>query len=260
LIDARDGSTLHLIDKGIKGGGKFLVSSAALRHEAGAVTVPFSYPVFEQAVVKLLKEINAREVLGQPDAPDQVMVLAGKLGTVEDAIAALTKDLDEHGESPALFARLRQREAQRTQVAEQLAAARARAAHPLSETWGDLKAVLKALGDEEVRLRFRTCLRRLVEEVRVLVVQLGRQDRLAAVQVFFAGGKTRRHYVIRSRTHCGSGKHRRPVRWEARSLAGVVETGDLDLRRPDHAARLEKALAVVELVPYVADATPERPG
>jgi DNA invertase Pin-like site-specific DNA recombinase len=242
LIDARDGSTLHLIDKGTKGGGKFLVSSAALRHEPGAVAVPFSYPVFEAAVVKLLREIKAREVLGQPDAPDEVMVLAGKLRTVEDAIAALTKDLDEHGESPALFARLRQREGQRTQVAEQLAAARARAAHPLSETWGDLKAVLKALDDPEVRLRFRTCLRRLVEEVRVLVVRLGRQDRLAAVQLFFKDSPTRRAYGIRTHTHCGSGQHRRPVRSSLRSLAEVVGAGDIDLRRPADVAELEAIL------------------
>src|SRR5262249_29451523 len=153
---------------------------AALRHEKGARRLGFPLPTFEEAVVSLLREVNVREVLGQADGPDEGMVLSGKLRAVEDAIAGLSPDLDEHGESRTLFKRLREREAQRKELAAQLARARAKAAHPLSESWGEAKTLLDALKGDKARLRFRAVLRRLVDGIWCLFVQRGRQDRLAA--------------------------------------------------------------------------------
>jgi hypothetical protein len=67
-------------------------------------------------------------------------------------------------------------------------------------------------------------------------------DRLAAVQLDFSGGK-RRSYALLYRPATRT----RPAEWWARSLADVTQLGDLDLRNPEHAARLEVALLAVEV-------------
>src|SRR5262249_45349748 len=152
LFDARDGSPLHVFDKGPGAVGhksernyRYLVSSAAARREPGSVRASFPYVAFEEAVLSLLKEIDPREVLGQQTEPDELLVLSGELSAVEAAIAALEADLDDHGESPRLFKRLREREAQQRELAEKVSQARARAAHPLSESWGDAQSLLATL-------------------------------------------------------------------------------------------------------------------
>lgn len=38
----------------------------------------------------------------------------------------------------------------------------------------------------------------------------------------------------------------RPSHWWARSLASATDTGKLDLRKPEHARKLEAALAVID--------------
>jgi hypothetical protein len=242
LRDARDGSLMHVIDKGAEGSGRFIISSAYLCRERGAVRAPFPYGPFEEAVLSLLREVDPREVLGQADGPDEVMVLEGRLRTTEDNVAAVNAALDKHGESPEMLARLAKRAAERDRAAAELAAARARAAHPLSESWGEAKTLLEALKGKKARLRFRAVVRRLVKEARVLVVQRSRQDRVAAAQFYFAGGACR-SYVIFSRTHCGSGKHRKAPRWRAWSFAEAGLSEAVDLRQAEHSRRLEATLA-----------------
>jgi DNA invertase Pin-like site-specific DNA recombinase len=247
LTSAKDGDRLFVIDKGAKGGGKFLVSSKALRHEQGSDPTPFPYPTFEQAVLSLLREVDPKEILGQTKAPDEVMVLSGKWRGAEDNVAAVNDALDAHGETPAMLARLHKREAERDRLAAELAAARARAAHPLSESWGECKSLLAAAAGEKGRLRLRAALRRVVDEARVLVVQRGRNERLAAVQFHFNGGACR-SWLIWSRTFSSSGKARKAARWSARSFAEAGVAPGLDLRKRDHAVRLEKALLTLPIV------------
>jgi hypothetical protein len=40
---------------------------------------------------------------------------------------------------------------------------------------------------------------------------------------------------------------RRAGGWWAKSLASAIKPGDLDLRKPEHARRLEQALAALDL-------------
>jgi hypothetical protein len=63
-------------------------------------------------------------------------------------------------------------------------------------------------------------------------------DRLCAIQVWFAGGKRHRDYLILAR---------RNGQWWARSLATAAKASGLDLRKRSDAARLEKALLAVDL-------------
>src|SRR5262249_10000640 len=150
----------------------------------------FPFETFEAALLGGLGEVKPHEVLGEEDGPDEVMALSGRLATIQTRLAALAEDLDTDGPSPTLTAAIRKKEAEQAEVQRELAAARQRAAHPLSEAWGEAKTLLRAVRGAEDRqdalLRLRAALRNVVDAVYVLVVPRGR-DRLAAVQVYFKG-------------------------------------------------------------------------
>jgi hypothetical protein len=78
----------------------------------------------------------------------------------------------------------------------------------------------------------RAALRRIVDSIWLLVVPRG-QDRICAIQVWFAGGKRHRDYLMLAR---------RNGQWGAWSLAAVTVPADLDLRRQADAAALEAEL------------------
>jgi DNA invertase Pin-like site-specific DNA recombinase len=248
LRDARDGAPMHRVEK--RKGDPRLVSYAAIRGKDGAEYVSFPFVVFERAVLSLLSEVDPREVLGQPDGPDEALALSGELARVEGRIAELEAELEGSGDVTTLAKVLRKLEGQKRDLADRLAEARQKAASPLSEAWGEAKSLLTALDGaadrEDARLRLRSALRRIVSEVRVLVVPQ-RHDRLAAVQILFAGSERRRDYLILYRS---PKPHARPpveARWWARSLSHDAVPGELDLRRPEHVERLEKALLALDL-------------
>src|SRR5262249_37928945 len=137
------------------------------------------------------------------------------------------------------------------ELAEKLTLARQRAAHPVAEAWGEARSLTALLDDAadpvDVRTRLRTALRSTVAEVWLLVVPRGRV-RLAVAQVRFAGGEAHRDYALMHHSPWGGpGGERREGRWQAVALADVVKLGPLDLRKRDHAARLEAALLKLDL-------------
>lgn len=100
----------------------------------------------------------------------------------------------------------------------------------------------------DARLRLRSVLRRVVESMWLLVVPRG-QDRLAAVQIWFAGGEGRhRDYLVWRRQAKANG-HGRVADGSYRvwSLAAVAASSDLDLRKRSDAKRLEKSLGQLDL-------------
>jgi hypothetical protein len=210
-----------------------------------AYSIP--YLAFEDVVLSALREIDPAEVLGTRGEPDETLALAGELAAVESSIATIGREMDEHGESPTLFKRLREREARQRELAARLEAARQKAATPLSEAWGEAMSLAEALASapdqKDARLRLRAALRRVVAGIWLLVVPREGQRRLFAVRVQFEGDRHRDYIALHV-----SASGRRPERWSRPfSSADVVALGRLDLRRPDHAARLEKALAAAEL-------------
>jgi hypothetical protein len=212
----------------------------------------FPLEPFERAVFSLLREIDPRDVLDGANGHGEVMALEGEFGQVEVAIAAIAADLDLHGESPTLYARLRRKEARKAELAGQLADARQRAAHPLSQAWGECKTLLDVLDSApdptDARLRLRAVLRRTVDSAWLLVVPRGK-DRLAAVQVWFTGGEHCRDYLIYSKSAgCG-----RQGSWLACSLADAAQLGPCDLRNRADAHKLEALLATVGLEALLAD-------
>jgi DNA invertase Pin-like site-specific DNA recombinase len=208
----------------------------------------FPYEIFEQAILSLLAEIDPREIVGAGPGENEVLALAGELATVEGRIGDLAAELVS-GDIPSLAKVLRDQEERKRELVARLADARARAAHPLADSWGECRSLASALDNapdpEDARLRLRSVLRRVVSEIRLLVIPR-RLQRLAAVQIYFKGDGHREYVILYRPPHHGFGG-RKEGKWWARSLADMAKPGKLDLRKPAHAARLEKELAALGL-------------
>jgi DNA invertase Pin-like site-specific DNA recombinase len=231
--DARDQTPMHIIEK--RPGDFRMVSSGAMRGQKDTRYVSFPYAVFERAVLTMLREVDPRAITDQ-EGGDDMAALDGELLQIVAKKGELERELLT-GESAVIAKVLRQVEARERELAERLAQAREEAATPVSEAWGETQTLLTALDKardrDEARLRLRAMLRRVVKEIQVLIVPIG-NDRVAAAQVWFAGGDKRREYLIGEPAADGEPS--------VRSLSGAVKPGALDLRNRDHAAELEKAL------------------
>src|SRR5262249_25532417 len=155
-------------------GGKrrVLINFSAL--EGRAKYYAFPLPVFEQAILSCLREIDPHEILNGDAGPDESRALAGELERVEQSISLLAADMEQHGDSATLFKRLRDQEAKKRDIAAKLAEARQKAVHPLSESWGEAQSLLDALASapdpHEARMRLRGALRRIIATIWILVV------------------------------------------------------------------------------------------
>jgi DNA invertase Pin-like site-specific DNA recombinase len=212
-------------------------------------TLSFPLHVFERAILGKLAELDPHEILNG-DHPDESLLLSSQLAVVEGKIGEIEKEMLS-GDIPALTRVLRTLEEQRRGLAEKLDAARREAAHPLSESWGETSALLKALDEapdpREARLRLRAALRRIVDVMMILVVPRGKA-RLAAVQIWFTRGQRHRDYLVFYRAARSGGRAKRSkTHSQVCSLDPKWCAGPLDLRQPEHAKRLEKSLERLDL-------------
>jgi hypothetical protein len=250
MYNARDGLAYYIHTRHDNvGRTKHLLNRGAIEGRSRSYT--FNYPIFEAAVLSLLREVKPEEVEGRA-VPAEAAVLEGELVWVRERRAMLAAELLK-GDVVAIAEALRSLEPREAELARKVDEAKGRAAAPVAATWGAARTLMDLLDEaegpeavEDVRLRLRGAFRRLIESVWLLVVPRGR-DRLCACQVYFTGGKTRRDYLILHRPAKGNQSARTEGHWEARSLAHDAVPGELDLRRPDHAARLEKVLAEIDL-------------
>jgi DNA invertase Pin-like site-specific DNA recombinase len=245
LKNAREGDSYYMSMR-VERGGRYYVLLNRNSQEGRSPCFSFPYPVFERAILSRLVEIDPVEIVGHDQGDNEVNILSGELASVTASIAAIEADLDAHGESPVLFRRLRAKEDEQRDLTSRLAAARAKAAHPLAESWGECQTLVSVLDNApdpaDARLRLRSALRRVVSEIWLLVVPRG-LTRLVAVQVYFDGDGHRDYLIYYQPPHYSFAGHREG-RWWARSLKEELATG-LDLRDPDHAAQLEAALSAI---------------
>jgi hypothetical protein len=248
LKHARDGGSYYVATR--TDGGKH--SRVLLNTDAAEGRAPsWSFPLatFEAAVLGALAEINPHEILNGDSGPDESLTLAGQLADVEGELAEAAAFMDAHGFSATIGKRVTELEARQRDLTARLAVAREKAAHPLSETWGEAQSLLGAINaaadPTDMRLRLRAALRRIIDSIWLLIVPRGR-DRLCAVQVWFSDGKRRREYLILHRPAKANASARTESQWWARSLAEVAPA-DLDLRQREDARLLEEALATVDL-------------
>jgi DNA invertase Pin-like site-specific DNA recombinase len=219
---------------------------AKMAMENGSKVYGFDFDTFERAVLSMLKEINPREILGDVPGQNEIVKLSIELENVRTQQDAIAAELMVQGNVKALAKAGAGLDAKEKVLTEQLDALRQQAAHPAGECWGEAMSLIDVLDQapnpKEARIKLRLLLRQLVKEIWILVVSKSPTRRLAAVQVFFESG-ARRDYLI----HCQAAGHCRKGDWSVRSLASVADPADLDLRRRDHAARLERVLSALKI-------------
>jgi DNA invertase Pin-like site-specific DNA recombinase len=236
LTHARDGKGMVLRNRR-SGARPQLVLVNATGHGSGAKCYTFPYPVFEEAVLGRLAELDPKDVLpGTKGEASRADVLRAKLRNVQADVAALQKDL-KAGYSKAVADVLREREQDEQRAAEELQDELARSVRPAERAWQEMKPLLDLVrnGGDGVRLRVAVALRRLIQDARVLIVRIGSWS-VCALQLFFDGGASR-SYLIGHQSRANG----RPGRWWCRSFAD--ESAGLDLRQPQAAARLAAKLA-----------------
>jgi DNA invertase Pin-like site-specific DNA recombinase len=252
LRDARSGSTY--VCKQVQpsnGRGsrhRVLINRDALERLDKCYTFPFV--TFERTILFRLAEVDPHDILNGDQGPDESQVLAGEWERLESSLHMLNADMDAHGESPTLMKRVRELEARQADVSRRLTEARQRAAHPLSEAWGQAQSLLAVLDSapdpDDARLRLRSSLRRIVADIWLLVVPRG-CDRLAAVQIWFTGYKRHRSYVILHRPPRSNGKTRKKGLRKVGFLPDVARIGEIDLRKRNHLPQVERWLTEVDV-------------
>jgi DNA invertase Pin-like site-specific DNA recombinase len=224
---------------------RLLINHNAIEGRSKLISFPFH--TFEPAVLSLLREIDPHEILNGDSGPDETIVLRGQLEGVETELAARKAFMEGKPFSPVIGQQILDLESRQRELSERLAEARQKAAHPLSESWGEAQTLLEALDaapdPEDARLRLRAALRRIVEVIMLLVVPRGR-DRLCYVQIWFAGGERHRDYLIFHRPPKANASSRTEGSSRAKSF---TDAGQMDLRRRDHVARLEKVLTSLSI-------------
>jgi hypothetical protein len=214
-------------------------------HEGKGTGHTFPLAAFEEGILSALREVDPREVIPTNGHVADTLALAGELAEVEGKIAKATAQLVANPDVDALVGVLRSLEGQKRRISEELTKARQNSATPLGEAWGDCRSLMAvACSSDENRVRLRAVLRRVIDSIWVLIVPVGiDRDRVCAAQVHFAGGEHRRSYLI---FHRAATRARKARSW-TRSFADAATPGELDLRRRDHARKLEKALLALDL-------------
>jgi hypothetical protein len=216
----------------------------------------FPEPVFEEAVLRCLKEIDPA-LLTQSDGPDRLSVLTGRLEKVRQQLAEMQDALVGCTKPPkTVMAAAADLEAEEERLEEERRQAAREAAHPLSETWGRAKSLLDVIATAEDRVRLRSLLRRVVEGIWVLIVPRG-WDRVAGVQIRFKGSDQERSYIITYRRGVmPSGRRASRRRGEQGEDVWAVRsrrwTPALDLRRPEHVVAMRDELAGLDLAAFAA--------
>lgn len=224
LRDAATGSAFHVRLNLPRGGHgrrrEVLMNTAGVGGKEPIVSFP--YPTLEAAVLSALREIDPRDVLPAGDGgPDEVVALSAELAGIESELADAVKYMESRGFSVAIGNRVTALEGRKRETAERLADARARAVCPAAEAFGELKTLADVLASapdpNDVRLRLRSALRRIVESILILIVGRG-NVRLATAQINFRGTAAHR-LVFVAHKHPFKGRNgTAPGRWFARTV------------------------------------------
>src|SRR5262249_26931279 len=140
----------------------------------------FSMEVFERAVLGALREVTPADVLPKKGAgEDPTDGLQKEWGQVEGELAEASAFMEAHGFSVTIGKRITEREVRKKELGAKLLEARSKAAAPAEAAWqeyGSLLDVLERAPDQrDVRLRIRSVLRRMIQQIWFLVVPRGRQ-------------------------------------------------------------------------------------
>jgi DNA invertase Pin-like site-specific DNA recombinase len=215
-----------------------LVRAGALQGRRPATSFPAD--VFEKAVLGLLREIKAADVLGE-QRESETPALTEELASIEARQAAVEEELKARGgdptKAPALARLLGDLDDQRADVLRRLQAARALDANPPAAALAEAKTLLDAATDLPRRLLLKDLLGNIIDNIWVLVVP-HKTHRYAAVQIRFREG-ARRDYAI----HYWAAGFNREGGYEVMSVRHEAGAAGLDLSVKKDADLLAQALA-----------------
>jgi Recombinase len=246
LKDAHDGGSLTYKTDRTK---PTVLIPIGARQGRGVVWTSFPAKVFEEAMLWKMHEIQARDLFPNGDAVHKVEALAGRLAEVDRLIQLWTAKMDNPDLVDTVAAKLAEYRTKQKALAEQLASAQREASSPPSEAWGEFRSLAEVLAKahdpDAARQRMRAALRRVVEGVWCVFVGHG-GVRLAYVQIFFTGGRSR-EYLIYHRQAQGGFVGNRPARWSVASWSDKWGTGDrFSLKDPRRAQQVRLALSPAE--------------
>jgi hypothetical protein len=136
-------------------------------------------------------------------------------------------------------------EAELRHVDDRLTLARQEAASPLANSWGEFPGLVELAGSEDARVRLAAVLRRVVDSISCLFVPVG-ENRVAAVQVHFTGGKHRSYFILHRPARQLTKEKKRAPSWYVKSFADAG-LPSIDLRKPTDAAKVQKLLASIDV-------------
>jgi DNA invertase Pin-like site-specific DNA recombinase len=221
--------------------------SCVLQTEGGSsfATEFFPYDVFEKEILDQLAEVSPADVLGT-QAPDELSVLLTRRDGILERIGQ-ARDLLKAHPSRTLAETAVSLESDLAAINRDIGEARGRAASPTTEAWAETMPLLHLLDNASdprgARLHFRGLLRRIIEEIRLMVTKRGNY-RLAVAQLWFRDGVRSRTYLILHRKPWSNGRHKRPAESWSVSYPGP---GEIDLRKPEDVALAEEFLLALDL-------------
>lgn len=249
LYDALDGRPMAL-NRAHK--RRVLISTGWMRRIPGSEFRSIRYDLFERVVLSELSELKPADVTGRPGATeDRVAALSGQLTTINRKLASVTARAATDEDVTVFFDLLADLDRQRKAIIKQLEEAKQECASQQSDNLGEFKglvALLDEVNDEErdkLRLKIRSALRRIVKEMRLLIVPRGRV-RLANLQVYFADGKSYRSYMLIVRSPQANQIVRATGRYYVASVKHPDDGLDMienhDLRNPGDADMTRRVL------------------
>jgi hypothetical protein len=246
LRNARDGSTYYSATRSEAGGVcRVLLNKTSIEGQARAYTFP--YAVFERQVLLRLREIDPASI-DPARPPDEITLLQNELNALRARKTALALELLS-GDVPEIAEAIRSLKFREEELLRTLGRDNQTVIVPRMNSWSDaqtLAGMLERASEaeiEDLRTRLRAALRRIVDEVWLLVVPRGRV-RLCAVQAWFRDGEAQRTWLIYYRPGWAGRNGRREAESWSRSFAGETP---LDLRRREHAAELAADLQAIDL-------------
>jgi DNA invertase Pin-like site-specific DNA recombinase len=244
------------------GGSRVLMTIHAREGRERSAGGCFPLAVFERAILSQLKELDPAELIGGNGETTELVNLGRERDGLKARIDELTELLEGDNLAPVVK-KLREMDLRLGELNTRIRELEQEAAAPLPDAWGEAKSILgyldKAADPTDARLRLRAALRRIVESIRLRVVPCG-IDRLALVDIWFAGGEACRTYHIFYRRTVGT-RNERVIKggWCCTSSAWSLK--DFDFTEEDWRKALEKAQEYSdEELEAQNDALPYQPG
>lgn len=242
LWSANDGTKLHV--KKMRRREYFQTTAD---HEGMKERQQCSFPVVAlvDGLLSQLAELQAADLFHDAGA-GRVQELQGRLDEVDERLGVALARFEQNPSSAVWADRIDAYEQEKLSLLGELKEAELQAATPVSASWSQAVKLMKGKDPD----RLRQCLFATVKEVWCLFVARGHQ-RLAAVQVYFAGGDARRDYLIHHQVTSGMGARKYPPRWVCRSWR-EARLKHCDLRKRPQADALRAELLGMDWTLFAA--------